>query len=228
MFRKPLYFWSILFIFLNSGVCPALGQHLTKHEWAAGEVVLTNGDKLKGAVTYYFNKEIIQVKGADSLTKTFSPVNVAYFQVFSAQKQVLQTFRPFMWSPNPEEPAFKTLAFFEVITEGKYTLIRRTAYVIRNLDPVPVYTSLGKYYEPYTPDPDQMPSELNNYQIARLNSYYLLTPESQILRLRHPKKNLEDLYQDKSGRMKAYIRKRNLSYKNPIALTHVVQYFNHL
>ncbi|MDQ3291851.1 MAG: hypothetical protein M3Q05_11240 [Bacteroidota bacterium] len=227
MFRQSLYFWSIfIFLVLSGFSFTTLAQNLNKHEWAEGKIVLTTGETLSGPVSYYYNKEIIQVKGNDDLTRTFSPVNVAYFQGFNEEKQVLQTFRPFLWSPNPDAAAFKTPAFFEVVTEGKYTLVKRTAYVIRNLDPIPMYTSLGRYYEPYNSNETLQPGK--NYQLARLHSYYLLTPENEIVSLRNPKKDLEDLYQDKAISMKAYIRDKKLSYKNPVALTHVVQYFNHL
>ncbi|MDQ4140581.1 MAG: hypothetical protein M3142_08640 [Bacteroidota bacterium] len=225
MFRKSLYFWSI-FLIIAGFYNPSFAQNLNKHEWAEGKIVLTTGETLSGTLGYFYNKEIIQVKGTDGFTRTFSPVNVAYFQGFNEQKQVLQTFKPFHWSPNPDVPAFKTPAFFEVVTEGKYTLVKRSAFVIRNLDPVPMYTSLGRYYEPY-PTQETLRSG-KNYQIARLHSYYLLTPENQIISLRNPKKDLEELYEDKAGSMKAYIRSKKLSYKNPVALTHVVQYFNHL
>lgn len=227
MFRQLLHFGSIFFFLLNFGVSLRVAaQNLNKHDWSVGEVILTDGDTLKGGVSYYFHKELIQVKDIDGLIRTFSPVNVARFRVFNEQRQEFQTFRPFLYAPNPEEPTFKTPTFFEVVTEGKYTLIKRSSYVIRNLDPIPAYTTRGQYYEPYPVT--RKTSDLNSYQLARLNAYYLYTPENEIIPLRHPKKNLEELYRDKSAPMKAFIRRRNLSYKNPVALTHVVQYFNHL
>ncbi|PSR53779.1 hypothetical protein AHMF7605_09720 [Adhaeribacter arboris] len=227
MLRKLLYFWRILIFLALAGFSPTtLAQNLNKHEWAKGKIVLTTGETLFGPLSYYYNKEIIQVKGTDGFIRTFSPVNVAYFQGFNEQKQIFQTFKPFLYSPNPDVPAFQTPTFFEVVTEGKYTLVKRTAFVIRNLDPIPRYTSLGRYYEPYSSTETARAG--NNYQIAQLHSYYLLTPQNQIISLRHPKKDLEDLYEDKAAPMKAYIRGKKLSYKNPVALTHVVQYFNHL
>lgn len=227
MFRQLLHFKSFLILVFSFILgSNAIAQNFTRQDWSVGEVILTEGDTLTGAVSYYFNKEIIQVKGRDGLVRTFSPVNVARFRVFNEHRQEFQTFRPFMYSPSPEEPAFKTPTFFEVVTEGKYTLIKRSNFVIRNLDPLPAYTSMGKYYEAYPTK--QTDASLNNYQIARSHAYYLLTPENEIMPLRHPKKNLESLYRDKAAPMKAFIRRRNLSYKNPVALTHVVQYFNHL
>jgi hypothetical protein len=225
MLRQLFNFWSIFFI-LSGFSARVAAQKLNKHDWAVGEVILTDGDTLTGAVSYYFHKELIQVKSIYGLVKTFSPVNVTRFRVFNEQRQEFQTFRPFMYAPNPAEPAFKTPTFFEVVTEGKYTLIKRSHYVIRNLDPVPAYTSRGYYYEPYSLE--QKEATLNNYQLARLNAYYLCTPQNEIIPLRHPKKNLEQLYRDKSAPMKAFIRRRNLSYQNPVALTQVIQYFNHL
>ena len=227
MFCKlPLYNY-ILFFLVSSGLYQtAVAQNLNKREWEKSEVVLTNGDTLTGTLSYYYKKEIIQVKITNGITKTFSPVNVAYFRVFNAQKQVFQTFRPFMWSPIPDDLAFKTPAFFEVIMQGKYTLIKRAAYVIRNSDPLPLYTAWGRYYESC---PVEESTSITNFnQVALLNFYYVLTPENQIISLRHPKKNLEELYQDKGRKMNAYIKGNKLSYNNPVALSHMVHYFNRL
>ncbi len=173
MFRQLLHFKSIFFILLGFGLTLRVtAQNLNKHDWSVGEVILTDGDTLKGAVSYYFHKELIQIKDTNGLIRTFSPVNVARFRVFNEQRQEFQTFRPFMYAPNPEEPTFKTPTFFEVVTEGRYTLIKRSNYVIRNLDPIPAYTSRGQYYEPYPVEPKQ--GNLNNYQLARLNAYIFL------------------------------------------------------
>ncbi|QNF33969.1 hypothetical protein HUW51_15020 [Adhaeribacter swui] len=226
MYRHIFFRIVLLVVFSFTLSSRVIGQNLTKQDWPSGEVVLVNGDTLTGAVSYYLSKELIQVTGRDGLIKTFSPVNVVYFRVLNEQRQEFQTFRPFQYAPNPEEPYFKTPTFFEVVTEGKYTLVKRSNFVVRNLDPIATYTSRGRFYEPCPVLPQK--AGLNNYQLAQLNVFYLLTPDEQLIPLRHPKKNLENLYQDKSASMKAFIRRRNLSYKNPVALTHVVQYFNHL
>ena len=227
MFRNTLYFWSSLLLLFFSGLCQSsAAQNLNKLEWAKGKIILTNGDTLAGALSYYYKEEIIQVKGKDGITKTFSPVNIDHFQAFNEQKLLFQIFRPYMWSRNPDEDAFKTPVFFEIVMEGKYTLIKRSAYVIRNSEPIPMYTCWGRYYEPCTDNEIYFPN--NDSQLALLNNYFLLTPENEIIRLRNPKKNLENLYRDKANTMKAYIRWQKLSYNNPVALTHMVRYFNHL
>ena len=227
MFTKPYSFWSSLLLLVMVGFYyPVAAQHLDKHEWARGEIILTSGDTLLGALNYYYKQEIIQVKSPDGRLQSFSPVNITCFRAFDEQKQTIRTFKPFMGPPSQDQPNLNVPAFFEVVTEGKYTLARRSTYVIRNLDPLPMYTSWGRYYEPYVTDPSF--SRNSHYQIAQLNVYYLLTPENKIISLRNPKKDLESLYQDKAQTMKAFIRWNNLSYPNPAALTYMVHHLNKL
>jgi hypothetical protein len=201
-------------------------QDLNVQEWQQGKVILTNGDTLAGAVVYHRKGEMLQVQQADGATKTYSPVSVASFTVFNEQTRRFQTFRSYPWAQRADYQAYKTPAFFEVIAEGKYTLVGREALAIRNQDPVPRYASAGRYYEAY-------PAENLRYnglysQVVAMKQYYVLTPGQEIVALRNPRKDLPGLFRDKAGIMNQFMKNRNLSYHNSTDLIPVIRHFNSL
>ncbi|WP_026464003.1 hypothetical protein [Adhaeribacter aquaticus] len=215
-----------LLIVILSCLMPVSAQSLQKQDWAMGEIILNTGDTLVGPISYYHNKDLVQVTLADGEILIYSPVNVKCFKVFNGDKGIIQTYKPFNWSEEGQVNSYKKLTFFEVLAEGKYTLINRSVFTIRNLDPVPAYTSMGRYYEPYKTNGAYYKGD--TYQIAKLNLFYLLTPENNFIPLKNPKKDMENIFQEKEESMEAYINKHNLSYKNPVALLQMVRYLNRL
>lgn len=205
---------------------PVKSQDLNVKEWREGKVVLTTGDTLAGSIVYRQKGELLQVQQGDGSTKTFSPVNVASFTVFNQKTRRFQTFRSYRWSQRGDYSDFKTPAFFEVISEGKYTLVEREALAVRNQDPVPRYASAGRYYEA---QPDQIMRFNGSYtQVVAVKQFYVLTPENELVALRNPKKDLPELFQDKAGAMQAFMKNRNLSYHNPTDLIPMIRHFNKL
>jgi hypothetical protein len=220
--------WALVFLIIIFQVLPVTvkSQDLGVQQWREGKVVLTTGDTLAGGVVYHQKGELLQVELADGATKTYSPVNVASFTVFNEQTRRFQTFRSYRWSRRGDYSTFKTPAFFEVIAEGKYTLVEREALAIRNQDPVPRYSSAGRYYEA---QPDNTMRFNGSFsQMVAVKQFYVLTPENEIVALRNPKKDLPDLFQDKAGAMQAFMKNRNLSYHNSTDLIPVIRHFNKL
>jgi hypothetical protein len=218
----------LFFFLLVFQILPLLvkGQDLEVLEWQEGKVMLTNGDTLSGAVVYHLKGEMLQVKLPDGATKTFSPVNVAGFTVFNEQKRRFQIFRSYLWSRPGGYSSFRTPAFFEVVAEGKYTLVKREAFTVRNQDPVPRYAAFGRYYE--TDASHRRRYNGTSTQVVAVNQFYVLTPGAEIVALRNPGKDLPELFRDKAGLMDQFMKTRNLSYRNSTDLIPVIRHFNKL
>jgi hypothetical protein len=217
-------FWGLL-LFLATGQ-EVRSQDLSVQQWPQGQVLLTTGDTLSGAIVYHLKTEVLQVKQADGATKTYSPVHVAGFTVFNEQQRRFQTFRAYFWSRRASYSAFKTPAFFEVVAEGKYTLVKREALAVRNQDPIPRYAAFGRYYEPYPADKASYNGLYS--QVVAVKQFYVLTPEKELVALRNPRKDLSDLFRDKAAVMDQYMKKKNLSYRNSTDLIPVIRHFNQL
>jgi hypothetical protein len=202
------------------------GQDLDRQQWQQGKVILSDGDTLSGAIVYHLKGEMLQVKEAGGAIKTYSPVNVASFTVFNEQTRRFHTFRSYLWSRRAGYNSFKTPAFFEVVAEGKYTLVKREAFSVRNQDPVPRYAAYGRYYEPHPTD--NIRYKDSYCQVVAVKQFYVLTPEKEMIALRNPKKDLPDLFRDKAGTMHQFMRHKKLSYHNSTDLIPVIRQFNRL
>lgn len=220
--------WELFLLLVVHTLLPTLvkGQDLDVQEWRQGKVILTSGDTLSGAIFYHLKGEILQVKEVHGAVKTYSPVNVASFIVFNEQQSRFQTFRSYLWSRRNDYAAFKTPAFFEVMAEGKYTLIKRESFAVRNQDPVPRYAAYGRYYEPCSPDNIRYNGLYS--QVVAVKQFYVLTPEKEIMVLRNPRKDLPDLFQDKAETMHQFMKDKSLFYHNSTDLIPVIRHFNKL
>jgi hypothetical protein len=220
--------WSLFLLLFVLQTLPVLvkGQDLQVQQWQQGKVILTSGDTLSGSIVYHLKGEMLQVNQADGATKTFSPVNVASFTVFNEQTGRFQIFRSYLWSRRSEDGAFKAPAFFEVIAEGKYSLVEREAFTVRNQDPIPRYAAYGRYYQP-------CPSGNLRYQehysqVVAVKQFYVLTPEQEIVTLRNPRKDLPELFRDKAEVMNQFMKNKKLSYHNSTDLIPMIRHFNKL
>ena len=91
-------------------------------EWHQGEIVLTTGEKLQGEVNY--TDELVQCN-TNNLIKAFSTSQINYFQFFDPIINVYRTFVPVDFSV---AEGVKRPAFYELVSEGTITLLRKEKY----------------------------------------------------------------------------------------------------
>ncbi|MDQ3290843.1 MAG: hypothetical protein M3Q05_06075 [Bacteroidota bacterium] len=216
---KSIFFSLLLFsfYFIHFSV---KAQRVDIQEWPKGRVVLTSGDTLNGPLTYHRTEDIVRVTLKDGSIQAFAPVNVASFTV--SDGRFSQTFKPYMWNRGNDYSDYKAPAFFEQLNEGKYSLVKRETIVRRNMNTGPMYAGYGRYYDPYG---------YRNYsrtveQVQDL--FYLHTPDNNIIALRRPKRDLEDIFGKKNKEMKAFISANKLDYDNARDLVLIVSHFNQI
>jgi hypothetical protein len=93
-----------------------------RDEWHYGEIVLTSGEKLQGDLNY--TDELVQCN-AHNLTRAFSTLQVSHFQFFDPTLNVYRTFVPVDLSI---ANGIKRPAFYELVSEGTITLLRKEKY----------------------------------------------------------------------------------------------------
>lgn len=204
-------YWGLLAL-------PALAQRVDIQEWPQGRVVLTTGDTLNGPITYHRTEDIVRVTVPDGSIQAFAPVNVASFTV--SDGRFSQTFRPYLWDRGNEYSDYKAPAFFEQLNEGRYSLVKRETVVRRNMNNGPVYAGYGRFYDPY----GRVPRYVDQVQ----DLFYLHTPDDQIITLRQPKRNLENIFGKKNKEMKAFVAANKLNYDNAHDLVLIVSHFNQI
>jgi hypothetical protein len=215
---------SALVILFLAAVSFGAAQHLEVQEWPNAQVILTSGDTLYGSVTYHQNEEIIRLVLNDGTNQAFTPVGVRSFAVADSQGQYQKLFRSYFWNRGNDYSDYQVPAFFEVLQEGPYTLVKRELVAIRNQSMTPMYAGYGRYYDPY--GPGAYPGFRS--QAVVLDALYLYTPRQKIIALRNPKRDLEDLFGNRSGEMKQFVKSRHLSYNQTQDVIQILRYFNSL
>lgn len=192
-------------------------QRFEVQEWPKGRIILISGDTLYGPVTYHRNEDAIRITLPDGSINAFTPVNVQSFTVSDGSDESTQKFQPYLWNRGNDYSDYKVPAFFEILTEGRYTLVRRET-LSRQISS-PMYAGYGRYYDPYG---------YNNsrYQTVITDLLYLYTPDGKLLDLRNPKKDLEEIFKAKSRDLKDFVKRNNLSYTDTRDIILIIKHFN--
>lgn len=121
--------------------------HLHAQQWAfelwhEGRVVTTDGDTLKGLIKYDIQTDIIQFNYPNTKkVEAFAPRKVIFFEIFDA---TIRQYRMFFSLPYSPSGTYGALAFFELLTEGKLTLLCREALEYRTYSSPYLYGSFSR------------------------------------------------------------------------------------
>lgn len=190
-------------------------------EWPTGKVVLTSGDTLYGALTYYRTQDIVSIEQEDGSLASLSPVNVAYFVAQEMPSGRSYTFRTLQWDMGRPYSDFKKPTFFEELNRGSLTLVKRETYVRRDVNNMRGNGN-GYYYDPNFNNSENVWTD----QVKEL--YYILLPDGEIICLRNLRKDLHSLFGNKSKDVKMFVKQNKLDYEKPHELIAIVNYFNAL
>ncbi|MFD2245716.1 hypothetical protein [Pontibacter ruber] len=216
--------WLTLFVAL---LCyPILGQSQTRptidvQEWPTGEVVLTTGETMTGALSYHQNEEVVQVRQPDGAISTFSPVNVVYFTASDFEGGPNKLFRAYDWNLGKEYSDFKKPTFFEQLNEGKLTLIMREEYVQQDVSRTGLNPGYSGYY------PYGYPAG-SNWVMQVKEVYFVLLPNGDIRQLRNVRRDLQQLFGKKWDQVKSFIKMNKLDYDQPHHMIAIINFYNSL
>jgi hypothetical protein len=224
--RKNYYnaLYALLTFGLGFLVSSVQAQQKEVQEWSNGQVILASGDTLYGSVVYHSNEEIIRVILLDGTNQAFTPVGVRSFAVTDDRGQYHKVFKSYYWNRDNDYSDYLVPAFFEMLLEGPYTLVKREVVSLRNQNMSPMYAGYSRYGDPYGSGnyPGYRP------QMVIMDMLYLYSPQQKIIALRNPKRDLEDLFGQRSGEMKKFIKSQNLSYGLTRDVVKMIRYFNSL
>lgn len=96
-------------------------QDFPSQQWHPGVVQLNNDSYVVGQVKYDLEHEAVQVQ-VNGTTRTYSSQQVASFKI---RPKLHRKFRHFFTLPHTNKTGHKSPRFFEVVVEGKATLLAR-------------------------------------------------------------------------------------------------------
>jgi hypothetical protein len=190
---------------LIGSLAPA--QDFPSEFWHPGKMVLISGDTISGEIKYNIETDLVQINGEGRLM-TYSSRKIFYFEIFDV---TIENYRQFYSIPYDLKSNYKTPTLFEVIYEGKVTLLARESIVNETSHYNSYYWSGGTYTR-----------QVLSYD------YFILRKNGEIQYFSKKYRDLLDLLKDKQREIKEYIRKNNLKTDEKSDLARIFAYYNAL
>ena len=119
------YIGLLIFIIVSQ---TALASNLSQQGvWCTGKITLDNDVVLEGKISYDLKFEAIKVK-TDDLVRTYTAETIADFEIFDPIKY---QHRKYVAVDLPMKEGYQRKTFFEVLSEGEITILRKSKYVRR-------------------------------------------------------------------------------------------------
>ena len=112
---------TILTVLISGLLLTIQAQEFPSDFWHNGKLVLTSGDTLNGKLKYDLAKDLVQVE-IDNKIVTLGAQKTHYFEIFDV---TTDSYRQFYSLPYFTASGYKTPIFFEVVFEGRLTLLCR-------------------------------------------------------------------------------------------------------
>ncbi|MEI9919780.1 MAG: hypothetical protein WDO14_13425 [Bacteroidota bacterium] len=199
---KRFIFLSLLLV-ATAGYCQQTNNFSFEH-WHKGYLILEGGDTLRGQIKYNMQADLVQFQN-QSQVETFTARKVVFMEIFDS---VTREYRRFFSLPYALQGGYKSPVFFELLTEGKMTLLSRENLEYRT------YSSFY-YYGSYT-------------RLVMVYRYYLLEENGEIKEFVGKKNDWIYAMGNKGEDVQKYARSNKLNFDAKPDLQKIVEYYNSL
>lgn len=200
MIKKSL----LLILLATSSIVNA--QDFPSELWHQGVLVLVNEDTLSGKIKYNLEQDLVQVESGEK-TYTFSGKKVFYFQIYD---ETVDAYREFYTLPYALINQYEAPIFFEVLVEGKLTLLCREAIITK--------TFTDNNINPY-----------GSMAISRdvlVYSYYFLDNLGNITKYSMKKRDLLRVLQKRADKIDQYMKVNHLKADKRYDLSRIISFYN--
>ncbi|MEM0939750.1 MAG: hypothetical protein AAF600_12560 [Bacteroidota bacterium] len=180
-------------------------QRFSSEVFHEGFVVTSDKDTLKGDLKYDLEANVLTLVTAGK-TKSFSSHKVFYFEIFD---RILNNYRQFYSIPYHVNFDYKIPVFFEVVYEGKLSLLRREQTVVQTVNTSSAYWGGG-----------------NVRQNVIQYSYYFLDEKGKITFFTGRKKDLLQFMSKKQIEIKQFIKQNRLDTDESADLVRITAFYN--
>lgn len=190
----------------------ATAQDFPSDLWHNGKVVLLTNETLQGAIKYDLQNDLVQININNQL-QTYSARKINYVEIFD---ETVKSTRTFFALPYQVQVNYEVPILFEVLYEGKLTLLCREELVTESM----------QAYNPYMPY-SYYPGYGGTRQ--RLSyRFYFLDERGKIIEYNMKKGELLQFFRKKQQEIKQYIKKNNLKHDRMRDLVRITAYYNAL
>lgn len=192
-----------LVLYLIVGLGTSLAQQFAFEYWHEGKVILDTGDTLRGAVKYDMQNDLLQFQ-ADEKNQSFTARKVLFYEIFDVTSK---QYRKFFSLPYSVSNGYKAPVFFELLAEGKITLLCREALEYRS------YSSSFYSYG-------------SNTRLVLVYKYFLLQDDGNIVEYNGKKNDWLDVMDKRSDDVQRYAKANKLSFDDKNELVKILTYYN--
>lgn len=172
--------------------------------WHEGKIVLDTGDTLKGLVKYDLQQDLLQFNDQKKVVEAYTARKVLLFEIFD---NTVSQYRTFYALPFSATSGYKTPTFFELLTEGKMTLLSRESLQYKT------YSSPYFYYGSYS-------------RLEMVYVFYFLEENGEIVPFQGKKADLLGMMGRYRQDVDKFIRKNRLQIDEKQDFTRIVSYYN--
>lgn len=173
--------------------------------WHDGKLVLVDGDTLRGLIKYDFQQNLVQYVVNNKQAEVYTARKVLFLEIFD---ETVHRYRKFFVLPYQNESNYKTPMFFELLEEGKLTLLSRDVLEYKTYNSYYAYGGFSRLVEtPY---------------------YYLLKEDGGIEDFRGNRNDFVEMMGDKRKTVEEYIRANRLDFDEKYDVAKIVAYYNSL
>jgi hypothetical protein len=201
---KGILIFLAFFFTLSDG----FGQEFPSELLHEGELVLLSGDTLKGQIKYSLENDLIQLV-INETVQTYSARKILYFSIYD---KTVEMYRNFYSIPFEVQPNYKVPILFEVLYEGKLSLLAREAIVTET---IPQYSYMYR-------------SSVNMTRTKLDYEYYFLDEGGSFTKYNNKKFELYEAMKRREPQIKQYIKKNKLKIDSRRDLVRIVAYYNAL
>ena len=201
--RNLLVSGIMLLVTLISG--EVRGQEWAFELWHEGKIVLLEGDTLKGMVKYDMQQDLLQYNFKEQKVEAYSARKVLFFEIFD---NTVHRYRQFFALPYTTPTNYRSPVFFELLEEGKMTLLSRESLEYRT------------YSSPYY---------IGSYsRLVLVNKYFFMKENGDIVDFTGNKNDLLDLMGKRAEEVEKYIKANRLKLEDKYDFAKIVAYYNSL
>jgi hypothetical protein len=173
--------------------------------WHEGKVILMEGDTLKGMIKYDLQQDLVQYSYKNGKPEVYTARKVLFFEIFDV---TVNKYRQFFALPYAASSSYKAPIFFELLEEGKMTLLARE------------FLEYKTYNSPYY---------FGSYSKLVLSyKYFFLKEDGSISEFIGNKNDLLNMMNTKADEIEKYIKTNRLKFDNKRDLAKIVAYYNSL
>lgn len=205
-------------LLLISGTFEVTAQNFPSQQWHKGEVRLTDNTYLVGNIKYDLDHEAIQLV-RNGKTETYSAQQVTSFKIIDGKKG---SFRYFFTLPFAQKQGRKRPTFFEVIVEGKATLLARE-YVATVSTSVNRFGRTGRGNRLRN---DRLNNPANRTRLILAHKMYVVNLNGDIQKLTARRKDLFYILKGHDNDLKQFIKQENIKLDRVTDMASVVGHYN--